>query len=109
MIFHFNPHAGVPIYVQIVEQVKHAIEVGTLHAGEQLPTIRKVAEDLIVNPNTVARAYRELEHAGIIGLKHGTGAFVSQSASGPSTSLIKAQGIVRSFIERLASYGLVAG
>ena len=56
-----------------MEQVKHAVETGALREGDQLPTIRKVAEDLVMNPNTVVRAYRELEHEGVIALKHGSG------------------------------------
>src|SRR5256714_778055 len=82
MIFRPNPSLGVPIYLQLMEQVKHAIETGALRAGEQLPGIRPLAEELVINPNTVAKAYRELEHEGIIELRHGAGAFVS--ANGPA-------------------------
>jgi len=76
MLFKPNPGSGVPIYLQLMEQVKHAITTGALKQGEQLPGIRRVAEDLIMNPNTVAKAYRELEHEGVIELRHGAGAFV---------------------------------
>src|SRR5580698_11537071 len=103
MLFRPNPASGVPLYLQLMEQVKHAVETGALRAGEQLPTIRKLAEDLVMNPNTVARAYRELEHAGIIEVKHGAGAFVSQSATGPTKVLRKAQAVVQTAVERLAS------
>ncbi len=72
MIFRLNPSSGVPLYVQLMEQVRHAVETGALREGDQLPTIRKVAEDLVMNPNTVARAYRELEHEGVVELKHGS-------------------------------------
>jgi GntR family transcriptional regulator len=106
MLFRVNQSSGVPLYLQLTGQVKHAIETGALHPGEQLPTIRKVAEDLVMNPNTVARAYRELEHEGIIEVKHGSGAFVSQSAAGPTKVLRKAQAVVQTAIERLASFGL---
>src|SRR5688500_20315026 len=75
-----NPSLGVPIYLQLMEQVKHAIETGALRPGEQLPGIRPLAEELVINPNTVAKAYRELEHAGVIELRQGTGAFVSNQA-----------------------------
>src|SRR6186713_947119 len=74
-----NPSSGVPIYLQLVEQVKHAVETGALRPGEQLPSIRPLAEELVVNPNTVAKAYRELEHQGVIELRHGAGAFVASS------------------------------
>ena len=59
-----NPSSGVPIYLQLMEQVKHAIETGALRPGEQLPSIRPLAEELVINPNTVAKVYRELEHEG---------------------------------------------
>ena len=63
-----------------MEQVKHAIATGALRPGEQLPGMRKVAEELVINPNTVAKAYRELEHGGVIELRQGAGAFVSENA-----------------------------
>jgi GntR family transcriptional regulator len=85
-----------------MEQVKHAVETGELHAGDKLPTIRQLAEDLVMNPNTVARAYRELEHEGVIELKHGLGAFVAESVVSRSEVMRKAQTIVQSAIERLA-------
>src|SRR5919109_3505439 len=81
MLLKPNPSSGVPIYLQLMEQVKHAIETGALRAGEQLPGIRPLAEELVMNPNTVAKAYRELEHEGIIELRHGAGAFVAPPAS----------------------------
>ena len=65
-----------------MEQVKHAVETGALRPGEQLPGIRPLAEELVVNPNTVARAYRELEHEGVIELRQGAGAFVAEQARG---------------------------
>lgn len=80
MLFRPNPSSGVPIYLQLMEQVKHAIETGALRPGEQLPGIRRLAEELVINPNTVAKAYRELEHEGVIDLRHGAGAFVSGHA-----------------------------
>src|ERR1700736_3335212 len=106
MIFKVNPASGTPIYVQLMEQVKHAIETGALRAGEQLPTLRKLAEELVVNPNTIVRAYRELEHEGVIEIRHGAGAFVSQAAAGRTRISRKAQSIMQSAIERLAGEGL---
>mgnify|MGYP001135563000 CR=1 FL=1 len=79
MVFRSNPTSGVPVYLQLIEQVKHAIDVGALRSGEQLPAIRRVAEDLVINPNTVAKAYRDLEHEGVIELKQGAGAFVAEN------------------------------
>ena len=106
ILFRLNPSSGVPIYLQLMEQIKHAIETGALRAGDQLPTIRKLAEDLVMNPNTVVRAYRELQHEGIIELKHGSGAFISESVAGQARVTRKAQTIVQSALERLMSLGL---
>ncbi|HEV8416896.1 MAG TPA: GntR family transcriptional regulator [Bryobacteraceae bacterium] len=106
MIFRLNPSSGIPLYLQLIEQVKHAVETGALHEGDQLPTIRKVAVDLVMNPNTVVRAYRELEHEGILDLRHGSGAFIRESAGGRARVLRKAQGLVQSALERLAPLGL---
>ena len=78
MLFRINPQSGVPIYLQLIEQVRHGVETGALQAGDQLPGLRKVAEDLVINPNTVAKAYREMEHAGLISLRHGAGAFIAE-------------------------------
>src|SRR3954469_23299006 len=80
MLLRPNPSSGVPIYLQLMEQVKHAIETGALRPGEQLPGMRPLAEELVINPNTVAKAYRELEHEGVIELRHGAGAFVTAKA-----------------------------
>jgi GntR family transcriptional regulator len=74
MIFRLPQSSGITVYLQLMEQLRHAVETGVLREGDQLPTIRKVAGDLVVNPNTVARAYRELEHEGVLELRHGTGA-----------------------------------
>jgi GntR family transcriptional regulator len=103
-----NPSSGVPIYLQLIEQVKHAIETGAIRAGEQLPGIRPLAEELVINPNTVAKAYRELEHEGIIELRHGAGAFVSSNAGAKKlTDKLRAgQTIVAAAVERLHARGI---
>ena len=103
-----NPSSGVPIYLQLIEQVKHAIETGALRAGEQLPGIRPLAERLVINPNTVAKAYRELEHEGVIELRHGAGAFVSGHVRPRQmTANVRAgQAIVAAAITRLRARGL---
>jgi GntR family transcriptional regulator len=106
MIFRLNQSSGIPLYLQLIEQVKHAVETGALREGDQLPTIRKVAVDLVMNPNTVVRAYRELEHDGVIELKHGSGAFIKESTGDRARVMRKAQTVVQSAIERLASLGL---
>ena len=79
MLFKPNPSSGVPIYHQLMEQVKHSVETGALRPGEQLPGIRPLAEALVINPNTVAKAYRELEHAGLVQARPGIGTFVRRS------------------------------
>jgi GntR family transcriptional regulator len=106
MIFRLPQSSGVPLYLQLIEQVKHAVETGALREGDQLPTIRKIANDLVVNPNTVARAYRELEYEGIVELRHGTGAFIKESAGGRARVLRNAHALVRGAIERLAALEL---
>ena len=72
---------GMPIYLQIVNQVKYLVASGRLSPGDELPPIRVLAEQLIVNPNTVARAYRELESTGIVTSKHGSGTYISDTGS----------------------------
>jgi GntR family transcriptional regulator len=103
-----NPSSGVPIYLQLMEQVKHSIETGALRPGEQLPGIRPLAEELVINPNTVAKAYRELEHEGVIELRQGAGAFVSANARAKkSTDRLRAgQAEVATAVERLRARGV---
>jgi GntR family transcriptional regulator len=81
MQLHVSPAEGVPIYLQIVNQVKYLVSSGRLAAGEELPPIRALAEQLLINPNTVARAYRELELAGVVEKRRTTGTYVSGAAS----------------------------
>jgi GntR family transcriptional regulator len=78
---HISTSDGVPIYQQIVNQVKYLVASGRLAAGEELPPIRVLAERLVVNPNTVARAYRELEAAGLVEKRRTAGTFVSEAGS----------------------------
>ena len=108
MLFRTNPASGVPIYLQLMEQVKHAVETGALRPGEQLPGIRPLAEELVINPNTVAKAYRELEHEGVIELRHGAGAFVAATApSKKLTGNLRAgQGVVADAIGKLRRRGI---
>lgn len=76
MKFEIDTRSGVPLYRQIIEQVKFAIAHGTLRAGDQLPTVRQLAVDLSINPNTVIRAYRALEIEGVLETHQGSGTFV---------------------------------
>ncbi len=81
MQIHISPNDGVPIYLQIVQQVKYLVASGRLAPGEELPPIRTLAEQLVVNPNTVARAYRELEVAGVVNKRRTAGTYVSEAGS----------------------------
>ncbi len=81
MRIHLTPNDGVPIYLQIIHQVKYLVASGRLSAGDELPPIRTLAEQLLVNPNTVARAYRELEAAGVVVTRRGAGTHVSDAGS----------------------------
>ncbi len=74
--FHLDLHSGMPVYRQIIDQVRGAIASGALTAGDQLPTVRQLAVDLEINPNTVVRAYRELEFGGLLETHQGTGTFI---------------------------------
>ena len=84
-IFSIDPRSGVPIYLQLIEQIKRAVILGTLQASEQLPTVKALAVQLTVNPNTVARAYRELERDRVIETSPGRGSFVRADAGGENT------------------------
>ena len=81
MQLHLSPRDGLPIYRQIVNQVKYLVAAGRLTPGEELPPIRVLAEQLVINPNTVARAYLELERAGVVNKRHGAGTYVADGAS----------------------------
>jgi GntR family transcriptional regulator len=76
--FALDQHSGVPVYRQLIDQIQGGIASGTLAAGAQLPTVRQVAVDLAINPNTVLRAYRELEIRDVIDTQQGTGTFISE-------------------------------
>jgi GntR family transcriptional regulator len=78
--FHLDSRSGVSPYLQIVQQVRHALRLGLLREGEQLPTVKDVVARLAINPNTVLKAYRELEHAGLVAARPGVGTFVTDSS-----------------------------
>ena len=81
--FRLQTGSGVSTYMQLVHQVRHALRVGILKAGDQLPTAREVVGRLAINPNTVLKAYRELEHAGLVTSRPGLGTFVARDLPGP--------------------------
>ncbi len=81
MLIHISTNDGVPIYLQVVNQIKYLVAAGRLAAGEELPPIRVLANQLLINPNTVARAYRELEVAGIVEKRRTAGTYVTDQGS----------------------------
>jgi len=80
-MFHIRPESGEPIYLQLTRQIKHAVTAGTLPVGAQMPTVRQLAADLVINPNTVARAYRDLYQEGVLECTQGRGTFVKLAPS----------------------------
>ncbi len=91
MLLHLNPASGVPIYLQIENQVKHCVAAGALKPGDALPSVRKVAADMRINPNTVARAYQNLERDGVLRSVPGGGTYVAENPGG----LLKSEKIRR--------------
>jgi DNA-binding transcriptional regulator YhcF (GntR family) len=103
-----NPSLGIPIYVQLKDQILHAIETGALSPGAQLPGIRSLAESLVINPNTVVRVYHELEEEGAIEVRHGLGAFVANRRGSKSrmSNIIIARDLVDELLEKLRELNL---
>ncbi len=99
VIFTVDPRSGIPIYLQIIEQVKRSVALGLLASGEQLPTVKQLALDLTVNPNTVARAYRDLEHDGVIETASGRGSFVRANGSADAASIAAGRDVARGEID----------
>ncbi|MFO0454443.1 MAG: GntR family transcriptional regulator [Planctomycetota bacterium] len=81
MQIHIEAKDGVPIYLQVMQQIKYLVASGRLQPGEELPSIRTLAEQLLVNPNTIARAYRELENAGVVEKRRTAGTYVAETGS----------------------------
>ncbi len=108
MTYLLDTKTGVPIYRQILEQVKIAISNGELKPGDQLPTVRRLAVDLSINLNTVIRAYRELELEGVLEMQQGSGTFVSSKK--PEIDLLKKQRMIdqitTEMLARASSYGI---
>lgn len=107
LLFALDPKSGVPYYKQVILQVEMAIADGRLTTGKQLPTVRGLAVELEINPNTVARAYNELEIRGIVTTQQGTGTFISGKViemSAAERKQILAE-MVRAFLLKAKSYG----
>jgi GntR family transcriptional regulator len=109
VFFKLNPTTGQPLYLQLMQQIRHATESGALQDGDQLPGIRTLAEELILSPHTVAKAYSELQHDGLLELRHGTGAFITVKRRTRSLTnhVHLARGRLRDLIEHLRDEGLL--
>ena len=84
--FRLKPSSGVPTYLQLVQQVKQAVRLGVLQPGDQLPTVKEVVARLAINPNTVLKAYRELDREGLVDARRGQGTFLSQDLAPTAAS-----------------------
>src|SRR4249920_286493 len=104
--FHLDQRSDAPPYLQIVQQVKEALRLGMIDIGDQLPTVREVVADLAVNPNTVAKAYRELEHEGLVVARQGRGTFVSSTLAPAS---LRHHDALRAGLERWLEAAETAG
>jgi len=106
-VFHVRADSGEPVYLQLMRQVKHAIATGALAPGDQLPTVRELAQTLVINPNPVARAYRELEHEGLLEASQGRGTFVRPVR--PWMLLAERRRRLKPFIDALFAEGAALG
>jgi GntR family transcriptional regulator len=97
LAFYLDSSSGVPPYLQIAQQVKEAMRLGQLDVGDQLPTVREVVEQVVIHPNTVFKAYRDLEHEGLVASRPGQGTFVirTPAATSPSTHAALRRGLTR--------------
>ncbi|MGW4897108.1 GntR family transcriptional regulator [Kitasatospora sp. NPDC004240] len=104
--FHLNSRSGLSPYQQLVQQVRHALRLGLLKEGDRLPTVKDVARQIAVNPNTVLKAYRELEHDGLVAARPGVGTFVTRTLADAS---LAAQGPLRKELQRWLTKARLAG
>ncbi len=109
--FMLDPRSGVPYHRQISDQIRYGIATGTLKLGEQLPTVRSLAVELSVNPNTISKVYRELEIQDILETQQGTGTFIGQKQIeiSPQERQTKIRGICDEFVTIAGSYGFDIG
>src|SRR5918998_1507862 len=104
--FHLDGRSGLSPYQQLVQQVRHALRLGLLREGDQLPTVKEVVARLAINPNTVLKAYRELEHEGLVGARPGVGTFVTATLADTS---LAAHGRLRQELQRWLAKARRAG
>jgi GntR family transcriptional regulator len=110
-ILRLDPSSGLPLYVQLVEQIKHAVELCLLAPGDQLPSVRTLAQELVISPNTVVKAYSDLAGEGVIDLRQGAGAFIVDQERQPEAAdtLRSARAEMRRIIARFRERGLSDG
>jgi GntR family transcriptional regulator len=107
--FHLDARSGVPTYLQLVQQVRHAVQLGILEPGDQLPTVKEVVGRLAINPNTVLKAYRELDREGVVEGLRGQGTFVRASMrSLPPDDLLRLREALRRWLAQARGAGLDA-
>ncbi|MGW1779466.1 GntR family transcriptional regulator [Streptomyces sp. NPDC002143] len=104
--FHLNDRSGTSPYQQLVQQVRHALRLGLLEEGDRLPTVKEVARQVAVNPNTVLKAYRELEHEGLVAARPGVGTFVTRTLADAS---LAAHGPLQKELRRWLAKARLAG
>ncbi len=104
--FHLDARSGVAPYLQLVRQVRQALRLGVLREGDQLPTVREVVAQTAINPNTVLKAYRQLENEGLVGVRQGVGTFVTRTLAGAS---LAAHGPLRTDLRRWLAKARLAG
>jgi GntR family transcriptional regulator len=104
--FHLDGRSGVPTYLQLVQQVRQAVQLGILHPGDQLPTVKEVVGSLVINPNTVLKAYRELDREGLVEGRRGQGTFIAPKVPSLPPDDVKA---LRSSLERWLAQARTAG
>ncbi|MER5226502.1 GntR family transcriptional regulator [Streptomyces flaveus] len=104
--FHLDSRSGLSPYQQLVQQVRHALRLGLLEEGDRLPTVKEVVGRLAINPNTVLKAYRELEHEGLVAARPGVGTFVTRTLADAS---LAAHGPLRKDLQRWLTKARLAG
>lgn len=105
--FFLNQSRGIPVYLQLVHQVKHALQLGYLKPGDQLPTVKQVVSSVVVNPNTVLKAYRILEAEGLVDIRPGSGTFITGGGSGLNLgNLDQIQASLREWFQKAIQAGL---
>jgi GntR family transcriptional regulator len=104
--FHLDARSGLAPYLQLVRQVRQALRLGLLREGDQLPTVKEVVAQIAINPNTVLKAYRQLEHEGLVGVRQGVGTFVIRTLASAS---LAAHGPLRNELGRWLAKARLAG